>query len=303
MKLRCIAALILTGASLAFTRDENVNLDDLLKSGEQWLRENVDEKTLSALSDMEPEELEKLCRELEKRFQGEYVIDLASLRQFAVALVSELEKHEETQPYAGWLRARLDYMVVAERLRPAVSPSIKPVPNPPPQMERQVWQTQLDNRPLPPAAEKFVSRLKPIFAAQQVPSELVWLAEVESLFDPRAQSPSGAAGLFQLMPGTARQQGLSLRPRDERLNPEKSAQATARYLKYLHGRFTDWKLSVAAYNAGEGRVRELLNKHKATTFDDIAIRLPAETQLYVPKVEATLQRREGVQLAKLANPR
>ena len=46
-----------------------------------------------------------------------------------------------------------------------------------------------------------------------------------------------------------------------------------------------------------------MNKHKAATFDEIAVHLPAETQLYVPKVEATIQRREGVVLAKLAGPR
>jgi membrane-bound lytic murein transglycosylase D len=302
MKVHCVLTLLLTGATLAFAQGDNVNVDDLLKDGEQWLRENVDEKTLSALADMDPKELEKLCRELEQRFQGEVVIDLASLRPFAVALLPELEKYEETRPYAAWLRARLDYVDVAERLRPAVPPPTKPVPNPPPQVERQAWQTQLEKRPQPSAAEKYVSRLKPIFAAQQVPTELVWLAEVESVFNPSARSPAGAAGLFQLMPATARQQGLSLRPQDERLNPEKSAYATARHLKYLHGTFKDWKLAIAAYNAGEGRVRELLKRHKATTFDDIAVRLPAETQMYVPKVEATLQRREGVQLAKLASP-
>jgi membrane-bound lytic murein transglycosylase D len=104
------------------------------------------------------------------------------------------------------------------------------------------------------------------------------------------------------MPSTTRSLGLSLRPKDERLDPDKSAQAAAKYLKYLYGRFQDWPLAMAAYNAGEGNVRTLLERHKATTFDQISARLPAETQMYVPRIDATLQRREGVALNQLRPP-
>ncbi len=144
--------------------------------------------------------------------------------------------------------------------------------------------------------------MKPIFAAQKVPPQLVWLAEVESSFDPRARSPVGAAGLYQLMPGTAKSLGLSLRPSDQRQQPDKSALAAAKYLRYLYDRFKDWPLALAAYNAGEGRIRSLLEQHKARTFDQIAIHLPVETQMYVPKLEATLRRREGVDLSQLPAP-
>ena len=102
--------------------------------------------------------------------------------------------------------------------------------------------------------------LKPVFADEQAPSELVWIAEVESSFDPQARSPAGAAGLFQLMPATARRFGLKTWPLDQRLNPEKSARAAAKYLDYLHGRFKDWRLALAAYNAGEGTVQKLLHR-------------------------------------------
>ena len=138
-----------------------------------------------------------------------------------------------------------------------------------------------------------------MFREEGVPPELVWLAEVESGFDPRARSPIGAAGLFQLMPDTAEIMGLNLSPRDERFDPEKSARSSARYLKYLYSKFGDWRLTVAAYNAGEGTVRRLLEKRGAHSYDAIAEDLPAETQMYVPKVEAVIQRREGVSLADL----
>jgi membrane-bound lytic murein transglycosylase D len=135
-----------------------------------------------------------------------------------------------------------------------------------------------------------------------VPTELVWLAEVESSFDPSARSPAGAVGLFQLMPATAKSLDLSLWPWDERRNPEKSARAAAVYLRSLHKRFDDWPLALAAYNAGEGRVSDLLRKRKARSFDAISDALPAETQMYVPKVEATVLKREGRTLAQLKSP-
>ena len=59
-------------------------------------------------------------------------------------------------------------------------------------------------------------------------------------------SPQGAAGLFQLMTPTAKRFGLSTWPVDDRLKAEPSAQAAAKYLKYLHSHFHDWRLALAA---------------------------------------------------------
>jgi hypothetical protein len=72
-------------------------------------------------------------------------------------------------------------------------------------------------------------------AAQKIPPELVWVAEVESSFDPRAESPAAAAGLFQLRPETAKRFGLSLWPRDQRFQTQASATDSARYLQYPVG--------------------------------------------------------------------
>lgn len=168
--------------------------------------------------------------------------------------------------------------------------------------QRKVWSDITIVESWPTEARRRVPQLKPIFREEGVPEELVWVAEVESSFDPEARSPAGAAGLYQLMPETARAQGLSTFPFDQRYRPEKNARASARYLRALHRRFKDWPLALAAYNAGETRVANLLGRHRAQTFSDIARHLPAETQMYVPRIDAILQRREGRSLARLPGP-
>jgi membrane-bound lytic murein transglycosylase D len=102
--------------------------------------------------------------------------------------------------------------------------------------------------------------------------------------------------------GTGLGGGLSLWPRDQRFQPEPSATAAAQYLKFLYGHFHDWRLALAAYNCGEGAVQKLLTRYRTQSYDDIAEHLPAETQLYVPRVEAILLQREGANLEQLSAP-
>jgi len=304
--IHCILAIVLTSASLAQAQEDVITFDDFLQTGEQWVQENIDPNVLRSLDDPNQQKVLQLLNNLQQQLQGEYVVDLASLKEAATAVLPLLETYDETRPYAAWLKTRLDYFELADQFKrtftpPKVEPNQppKPIPNPEPEVERKAWQKQIEKRPLLRGSEPYVDRLKPIFATQDVPKELVWLAEVESSFDPLVRSPAGAVGLFQLMPRTAKSYGLSLWPVDERLQPEKNAAAAARYLKYLHGEFKDWPLALAAYNAGEGRVRNLLSLYKTQSFDKIATHLPAETQMYVPKINATLLRREGVTLAQL----
>ncbi len=181
---------------------------------------------------------------------------------------------------------------------PPAAPTVRQE-NPPPATVRTVWAHQFVARKQPVNAATLVPRLKPIFADEGVPTELVWLAEVESGFNARARSPVGAVGLYQLMPTTAKGLGLDTFPFDERKDPEKSGRAAAQLLRQLYQRFGDWRLALAAYNAGPTRVQNLLVSQGARTFDEIARKLPAETQLYVPKVEAAVYQREGVRLENL----
>jgi membrane-bound lytic murein transglycosylase D len=298
--------LCLAASESLRAQEDTTSADDLLKSAEQWAQENLDENAFSALAGTDEKKARQFFADLEKEFSGPYVLDLAGIRDTARALLPVLESYEETLPYALWLRARLDYLDVAEQLRrstpgPKTEPGKAPplVPNPNAQAERDAWRQKLASTRWPKNAERYVKELKPVFAAEKVPPELVWLAEVESSFDPRACSPEGARGLFQLMPATAKRYGLRTWPLDQRVKPETSARAAAQYLRYLHRRFGDWRLALAAYNAGEGTVQKLLNLRKGSTFDTIATRLPAETQMYVPRFEATLMRREGLKLNEL----
>ena len=304
VEVKRLCVLILLAAALSAAAQENtVTLDDLVRSAQQWAKENLDEDALRVLQSADQDRVKQLLADLQREFHGEYVLDLASLRDAVKAVLPLLEQYEETLPYAIWLKTRLDYLEAANELRviippPKTEPGKPPLPrpNPTPQMQREIWVKKLATRPWPQGAKAYVPRLKPIFAAQKIPPELIWIAEVESSFDPRARSPDGATGLFQLMPATAKRFGLKTWPLDQRLDADASAIAAAKYLATLHRHFNDWRLTLAAYNAGEGTVDKLLQRAKVHSFDAIAKHLPAETQMYVPKVEAVIQQREGIKL-------
>ena len=119
-------------------------------------------------------------------------------------------------------------------------------------------------------------------------SPYLWqVARIESSGNPFALSPKGARGLFQLMPATARRFGLRVDSRiDQRLDPQLSTVAATRYLSSLHALFGDWKLALAAYNAGEGRVLDAIRQSRSRDFFWVSRFLPEETRLYVPKVLA-----------------
>lgn len=303
--MRFIAAiLIFVCVSVsAQTNVATVDVGGLLDSVQQWAQTNLDDDVLRALQEVDRTQVQDFLRHYQTYLNGDYVLDLAQLKGAATTVLPLLDAHEETQPYAAWLRSRLDYFEVTEKLQ-ALAPSATNVitPNPTYKQEQEVWVKKMSPKPWSEAAKEFVPELKPIFAAEGLPRELVWLAEVESGFDRRAESPVGALGMFQLMPETAKQYGLSLWPFDERKQVEPAARAAAQYLRHLHGRFKDWRLAVAAYNCGEGRVQKLLTAQKTKSYARIATLLPAETQMYVPKVEAVILQRERIRLDKLPAP-
>lgn len=130
-------------------------------------------------------------------------------------------------------------------------------------------------------------------AERDMPQDLVFLAMIESGFNPKAKSPAAAGGLWQFISETGRRYGLKVNGRvDERNQPDKATDAALSYLSDLHDRFGSWYLAAAAYNTGENRVgrimREVTGSERGTDADYylIAHRLPKETRDYVPKMIA-----------------
>ncbi|GAB3822721.1 lytic transglycosylase domain-containing protein [Pontibacter rugosus] len=122
-----------------------------------------------------------------------------------------------------------------------------------------------------------------------MPDELKYLAIVESGLSPKAQSPVGAAGLWQFMKPTGHEYGLGQTSHtDERLDPEKSTDAALRFLRRLHNYYGDWELALAAYNCGQGNVNKAIRKAGGgkKTFWEIFPYLPRETRGYVPSMTA-----------------
>lgn len=303
MKTRWLVVLGLASVLQIRAQEITLNFSNLLQGAQQWARENLDTNALNTLPAQDRQQLEQVMRGLQQQLQGEYVINLDIWREKLVGILPGLDQSEEAQPYAVWLSARLDYVKAFSELGftlPSASgtnDAINPGPNPDVLPDREG--PRVVRQPWPVVASNYVTRLKPIFIAENVPAELVWIAEVESSFDAEARSPVGAVGLFQLMPETAKRFGLTVWPRDQRYQPDPSARAAAQYLRFLYNKFKDWRLALAAYNSGEGTVQRLLNRRNTSSYDDIVNDLPLETQMFVPKAEAVLWEREGVKLSEL----
>ena len=133
--------------------------------------------------------------------------------------------------------------------------------------------------------------------AYQIPLELKYLPVIESALNPKAVSRVGAGGLWQFMPATAKQYGLTINSLvDERRDPVKSSYAAAHLLSDLYRIFGDWNLVIAAYNCGPQNIKKAIQRHRAANgrTDDETVTaeekdywqlypyLPAETRGYVP---------------------
>lgn len=246
------------------------------------------------------EEWDLFARRLDHALQHDSFAEIAAYRPQTEAALAALRTLPEYAFYANWLAERLDYIGLAETITAQpLPPAELPAPAPEPVPYYNLWLARLRDRAPPRPSPDLLADLSVIFDQNRVPPELVWLAEVESSFNLDARSPVGARGLFQIMPATAEELGLSLFPFDERSNPRKSARAAATYLDQLYTHFGSWPLALAAYNAGPGRVGRTLRAAEGTTYADIAEALPAETRMYVPKVLATVMLRTSRTLAQI----
>jgi len=142
-----------------------------------------------------------------------------------------------------------------------------------------------------------------------MPTELALLPFIESAFNPQAVSSARASGMWQFMPRTGKDFDLKQNAfRDDRRDVLASTRAALDYLQRLHGMFGDWHLALAAYNWGEGNVGKAINRNlragQAVAYTDL--RMPAETRLYVPKLQAMENlianpQGRGIQLPSIPN--
>jgi membrane-bound lytic murein transglycosylase D len=290
------AAVLAAGAETAPTAAP-VDPDDLYNLGQQLFDQFAPPEVKEQYYFPSKDEWDRFAARLQHALDNNSLEELAGYEPEARAALAALRALPGYEDYADWLALRIDEIeaakqAVAQARAPTSGPPGTPRP-PSPIPHYGLWLERERGRPVPAGATALMPLLRAAFAAEGVPPELAWIAEAESSLNPSARSPSGARGLFQLMPDTAHSLGLSTFLPDDRTDPEKSARASARLLRTLYARFGTWPLALAAYNAGEGRVGRLLASRGASDFAGVAAALPAETRMYVPKVCALVAVRTG----------
>ena len=142
-------------------------------------------------------------------------------------------------------------------------------------------------------AEPFIFEVINELEKYHLPIEFALIPFVESSYDPFSVSPSGATGLWQFMPTTARIYGLRWSWwKDDRHNPYLSTKAAVRYLAYLYNRFNkDPLLAIAAYNAGPTFIEKQVknNKRKGLPADFWSLNVSRQTQNHIPKFLALVE--------------
>jgi soluble lytic murein transglycosylase-like protein len=152
--------------------------------------------------------------------------------------------------------------------------------------------TRKDTRQGLARGARWLPEMRQILVDNGLPPSLALLPLVESGFYADARGHLDEVGLWQLRVETARRFGLRVGGgHDDRLDPERSTRAAARYLRYLHGRYGEWPLALAAYNAGERRIDRELDRRPDASFWELAAtrRLPRTSREYVPHFLAVVR--------------
>ncbi|SMO62231.1 lytic transglycosylase domain-containing protein [Solitalea koreensis] len=132
-------------------------------------------------------------------------------------------------------------------------------------------------------AARWFPVIEPILAQYGIPEDFKYIPAIESGFSVNARSHSGATGIWQFMPTTARGYGLMISKKiDERKDIVKSTVAAARYLNDLYAELGSWTLVAAAYNVGQGALKSAMNRQDED--DYFNLKLNKETGNYVYKV-------------------
>jgi len=133
--------------------------------------------------------------------------------------------------------------------------------------------------------ERYFPWIERELARQSLPDDLKWVAVAESDLLYTSCSPAGAVGPWQFISSTGRSYGLDQTSHiDERHDFELATQGAIRYLRDLHGMFRNWALAIAAYNCGEGRIKQSMQNQSVR--DYYHLKLPLETERYVLRIIA-----------------
>lgn len=134
-------------------------------------------------------------------------------------------------------------------------------------------------------APRFFSIIDPILKEEGIPADFKYLAVAESGLNPKAVSPAGAVGIWQLISSAAKENGLEVNSEvDERYHIEKSTRAASRYLRNAFARYQDWALVAASYNAGLSGIDRHMARQKVASYYDLL--LAEETERYVYRIMA-----------------
>lgn len=136
---------------------------------------------------------------------------------------------------------------------------------------------------------KWQAMITRVLREEGMPEDLLYLAMIESGFKTRVKSPAAAGGMWQFIPSTGIDMGLTINAYvDERFDPEKSTRAAAQYLKKQFTRYNTWPLAMAAYNGGPGTVNVAIDRYNATDYFKLVEygAMYDETRRYVPKILA-----------------
>jgi len=213
-------------------------------------------------------------------------LDVDAQEQFELAAVDELTSEElEELPEDIVLAADADLPTTTYDIPIELNARVRSIIEMY-QLRRHDWfQEALDR------SGYYREMIEKIFAEEEMPQDLLYLAMVESAFKSRAMSRAGARGIWQFIRGTGRRYGLRQDFWvDDRFNPEKATRAAARHLKDLYEQFGDWYLVMAAYNSGSRRVERAIRRTGSRDFWVHAKRrvLPRETRSYVPLILAAI---------------